>query len=135
MTGLERQGCRRGVPRLAGFGLLAAGLVLALGGCEETRRVLGYDKSTPDEFRIVSRAPLSLPPDYNLRPPQPGAVRPQDGTTRESARNSALTRIVKTFFEGSAAQAAAALVDSGTLSDEDLTRLSALIERAKKEGR
>ena len=54
---------------------------------------------------------------------------------RESARNSALTRIIKTFFDGSAAQAAAALVDSGSLSDEELTRLSALIERAKKEGR
>jgi predicted transcriptional regulator len=54
---------------------------------------------------------------------------------REDARNSALSRIVKTFFDGSAAQAAAALVDSGSLSDEDLTRLSSLIERARKEGR
>jgi predicted transcriptional regulator len=54
---------------------------------------------------------------------------------RERARNSALTRIVKTFFEGSAAQAAAALVDSGSLSDDELTRLSALIDRARKEGR
>ena len=54
---------------------------------------------------------------------------------RESARNSALTRIIQTFFEGSAAQAAAALVDSGSLSDEDLTRLSELIDRARKEGR
>ena len=54
---------------------------------------------------------------------------------RESARNSALTRIVQTFFEGSAAQAAAALVDSGSLSDDDLTRLSEMIERARKEGR
>lgn len=33
---------------------------------------------------------------------------------RERARNSALTRIVQTFFNGSAAQAAAALVDSGS---------------------
>lgn len=54
---------------------------------------------------------------------------------RERARNSALTRIVQTFFDGSAAQAAAALVDSGTLSDDDLDRLSKLIDRAKKEGR
>ena len=54
---------------------------------------------------------------------------------RESARNSALTRIVQTFFDGSAGQAAAALVDSGSLSDEELTRLSDLIARAKKEGR
>ena len=54
---------------------------------------------------------------------------------RERARNSALSRIVQTFFDGSAAQAAAALVDSGTLSTDELERLSALIERAKKEGR
>lgn len=54
---------------------------------------------------------------------------------RESARNSALTRIVQTFFDGSAGQAAAALVDSGSLSDDELTRLSDLIARAKKEGR
>lgn len=55
--------------------LLGAGL---LGGCGDTRRALGFDKSTPDEFKIVSRAPLSLPPDYALRPPQPGATRPQE---------------------------------------------------------
>jgi BlaI family transcriptional regulator, penicillinase repressor len=54
---------------------------------------------------------------------------------RESARTSALSRIVQTFFDGSAAQAAAALVDSGSLSDEDLKRLSEMIERARKEGR
>ena len=54
---------------------------------------------------------------------------------RERARNSALSRIVKTFFDGSAAQAAAALVDSGSLSDEELAKLSSLIERARKEGR
>ncbi len=54
---------------------------------------------------------------------------------RESARHSAMSRIVKTFFDGSAAQAAAALVDSGSLSDDELARLSALIDRARKEGR
>ena len=54
---------------------------------------------------------------------------------RERARNSALSRLVKTFFDGSAAQAAAALVDSGSLSDEELAKLSTLIERARKEGR
>ena len=54
---------------------------------------------------------------------------------RDSARQSALTRIVKTFFEGSAAQAAAALLDSSTLSDDELSHLSSLIERARREGR
>jgi predicted transcriptional regulator len=67
----------------------------------------------------------------------------QDGTRyvylpvvpRDRARRSALTRIVKTFFEGSAAQAAAALLDSSSLSDEELAQLSALIDRARREGR
>src|SRR5262245_16912226 len=55
--------------------LVAAAL---LGGCGDTRKALGFDKSSPDEFKIINRAPLSLPPDYALRPPQPGAVRPQE---------------------------------------------------------
>jgi predicted transcriptional regulator len=54
---------------------------------------------------------------------------------RERARRSALSNLVKTFFDGSAAQAAAALVDSGSLSNDDLARLSALIEKTRKEGR
>jgi hypothetical protein len=66
----------------------AASLLLAvalLGGCGDTRKMLGLDKNVPDEFKIVSRAPLSLPPDYALRPPQPGAVRPQERTIPERA--------------------------------------------------
>lgn len=66
---------RLSVPAAACLGLLAVGL---LGGCGDTRKALGFEKSTPDEFKVVSRAPLSLPPDYALRPPQPGAVRPQE---------------------------------------------------------
>ena len=33
---------------------------------------------TPDEFRVVRKAPLTVPPDYNLRPPTPGSARPQE---------------------------------------------------------
>ena len=54
---------------------------------------------------------------------------------RDSARRTALTRIVKTFFEGSAAQAAAELLDSSTLSDDEFNHLSSLIDRARREGR
>lgn len=45
-------------------------------------------KQSPDEFRVVARAPLTLPPDFTLRPPQPGAVRPQEGTTSDQARQA-----------------------------------------------
>lgn len=51
--------------------LFAAAL---LGGCESIERVFGYVKNAPDEFAVYSRAPLSLPPDYGLRPPSPGVT-------------------------------------------------------------
>ena len=56
---------------------------------------------------------------------------------RERARQSALRHLVSTFFDGSAEQAVAALLDlkDGKLSDAELDRLSALIEHAKREGR
>lgn len=57
-----------------------------MGGCStSTREALGLTKRSPDEFQVVSNAPLSMPPDYNLRPPAPGAARPQEGTVREQA--------------------------------------------------
>ena len=55
--------------------LLAA--VAFLSGCEETKRALGQTKEGPDEFAVYQRAPLSLPPEYGLKPPNPGADRPQ----------------------------------------------------------
>ncbi|MBE0660644.1 MAG: BlaI/MecI/CopY family transcriptional regulator [Bryobacteraceae bacterium] len=53
------------------------------------------------------------------------------------ARKSALRHVVETFFEGSPANAAAALLDSSaaSLTGDDLDRLSALIDKARREGR
>jgi predicted transcriptional regulator len=57
--------------------------------------------------------------------------------SREQARRNALKQMVGTFFDGSAAQAAAALLNlkDADLSDEELDRLEALIERARAEDR
>jgi predicted transcriptional regulator len=56
---------------------------------------------------------------------------------REQARASALRQLVRTFFDDSAHEAVAALLDlsRGRLTDADLDRLERLIERARKEGR
>ena len=51
------------------------------------------------------------------------------------ARKSALQRLVRTFFGGSARDAAAALIEDSQLEKEDLDRLQSLIEQARKEGR
>jgi len=56
---------------------------------------------------------------------------------RERALQSALRQLLHTFFDGSAEQAVAALLDlsSARLSDAELQRLSQLIADARKEGR
>lgn len=54
---------------------------------------------------------------------------------RETARRSALARVVQTFFGGSTQAAVAALIDQSSLSDADLDRLRDLIDRARQEGR
>ena len=55
---------------------------------------------------------------------------------RDRAKLSALRHLVRTFFDGSREQLVAALLDDGTtqLSDEELDRLSRLIDRARQEG-
>ncbi len=42
------------------------------------RQALGVERATPDEFRVVTIAPLTVPPEYALRPPQPGELRAED---------------------------------------------------------
>jgi len=56
---------------------------------------------------------------------------------REEARDGALARMVRTFFDGSAAQAAAAMVElsADELTDAELADLAAKIEEARKRGR
>ena len=58
-------------------------------------------------------------------------------TPRAEARKGALSRMVRTFFEGSGAKAAAAMLelDGETLTDEELDELSARIEEARGRGR
>jgi len=54
---------------------------------------------------------------------------------RETASRSALQRIIRTFFDGSAKEAVAALLDPGAfhLNEDELQELGRMIERAKKE--
>jgi BlaI family penicillinase repressor len=55
---------------------------------------------------------------------------------RHAARKSALKHLVETFFDGSAEQVVAAVLggEASRLSDEELDRVSELIDKARKEG-
>ncbi|HYH10039.1 MAG TPA: BlaI/MecI/CopY family transcriptional regulator [Thermoanaerobaculia bacterium] len=56
---------------------------------------------------------------------------------RDKARVSALDQLLTTFFDGSAANVVATLIErqKGKLSDEELDQLAGMIEQARKEGR
>ena len=43
-------------------------LLIFLAGCSDFRRAIGDEKSTPDEFQVVVRPPLSLPPGFAEKP-------------------------------------------------------------------
>ncbi len=63
-------------------------LILSLTSCgnsEGVTRAFGLTRDAPDEFEVTTRAPLSMPPDFTLRPPQPGAARPQEQSQRRQA--------------------------------------------------
>ena len=74
--------------RVAIAAVLMAGAGLA--GCQSTQKALGMSKVTPDEFRVVTKAPLVVPPDYSLRPPAPGEPRPQELQPESAARQALL---------------------------------------------
>ncbi len=71
--------------------MLAA--VLALSACSDVKEELGVGRNSPDEFTVVKRAPLTLPPDYALRPPG-------DASEAQSADTTAAASQAKTTLLG-----------------------------------
>ncbi len=61
-----------------------------LAACSDAREALGLNRAMPDESVVVDRAPLVVPPDFSLRPPQPGAPRPQETAATVQAETAVL---------------------------------------------
>jgi Protein of unknown function (DUF3035) len=66
--------------------VVCAFAMLGLSGCSNVKQIVGIDQPAPDEFAVESNAPLTIPPDFNLRPPEPGAPRPHQVTAAEKAQ-------------------------------------------------
>ncbi|MFC4294032.1 DUF3035 domain-containing protein [Novosphingobium tardum] len=77
-------------------------LVAALSGCA-SGGILNRDR--PDEFAVSRQAPLVIPPDFSLVPPNPGAPRPQD--------SDASSQALEALFGGPAPRSS---VESDTIS-------------------
>ena len=66
-----------------------------LAGCGSTGLL---NRERPDEFAVSRQAPLVVPPDFSLAPPNPGAPRPQD--------NDASSQALDALFGGPAPRSA-----------------------------
>jgi hypothetical protein len=60
--------------------------LLLLAACTSVKRELGVGRNSPDEFTVVKRAPLTLPPDYALRPPADATLQAASAAP-ETAKN------------------------------------------------
>ncbi len=69
--------------------LILLGFGPMIGGCQIAEDlVYGTKSRPPDEFQVVNQPPLSMPPDYGLRPPQPGAGRANTVEPAQRARQA-----------------------------------------------
>lgn len=111
-------------PGLIGCLLLGSSLIL-LGGCSSDKlaRTFGLTRDAPDEYTVTTRAPLSMPPDYNLRPPRPGAARPQEQSERQQAQEALVPQsALDTPQEGASAGQAALIQEAGPAAPSDIRR-------------
>lgn len=65
-----------------------------------------FDRQRPDEFAVSRQAPLVIPPDFTLVPPQNGALRPNATSAQE--------QVLSALFGGEAARSA---VEAGVLNN------------------
>lgn len=95
----------------------------SLGGCSAFENLGGAKKVSPDEFRIVSHSPLTMPPNAELRPPRPGEPRPQEVSPTDQAKEA-----LSPTLANRVQQQASATPSAGDASEQ------ALVQKAGKGG-
>jgi Protein of unknown function (DUF3035) len=115
-------------PRRAGYFrgiLLLSGSLALLAGCsgDQLTRTFGLTRDAPDEYTVTTRAPLSMPPDYNLRPPRPGAARPQEQSEQQQAEEALVPQLALGSPTGSESPGQLALMQqAGPAAPADIRR-------------
>ncbi len=61
-----------------------------LTGCSSVSKGLGLHKNVPNEFNILTKPPLVIPPEYNLRPPKTGELNVEEKYATVAARKALL---------------------------------------------
>ena len=73
--------------------MTVAVMTLAMPACTTLAKASGARKTTPNEFNILTKAPLVVPPEYNLRPPAGGQARLEEGYSSKVAREALIGKI------------------------------------------
>jgi hypothetical protein len=101
----------RAASALPMFALVA--VLLAGCGTTDLSRTFGFTRDAPDEYTVTTQTPLSMPPDFNVRPPNPGAARPQQVSTQRQAEEALVPQTALTGDPtGQASSGQAALVQA-----------------------
>ena len=109
--------------------VLIFALSVSLAGCgggETVGEALGYEQTGPDEMTVIKRPPLTVPPDYNLRPPRPS----DPSSDADSASKAARETLVGPSSE-LASEVPAAPADQTEASGPSSAELTSAQERAK----
>lgn len=89
--------------RVAMTCLLLAGIGLVTSGCTGFRKAIGEEKSSPDEFEVVVRPPLSLPPNFFASASQLTENAPTSSTTDSPIDAHSVAAATLGSIEGQAA--------------------------------
>lgn len=97
--------------------LLILSCFLALTACGEgsVGERIGIERKAPDEFRVLSRPPLSVPPEFNLRPPSDGS---DYGELEVPASKTAESAVFGTNLNDGTAPTAVVPVESGAVGSQ-----------------
>lgn len=105
--------------------ILAAGAALAAtSACTSS----GNGGSTPNEFRVVTKAPLSVPPEYSLRPPTAGSTTPAEV---EAATTGVTTAFGTTHGQNASASEKALVAAAGANAANGAVRSQVDYEETK----
>lgn len=88
MSTMTKSGSTMKATRILGLSLGLGLVATTTSGCSSIGGALGLEKRAPDEFAVVTKAPLVIPPDFSLRPPQPGAPRPNEAKPSDVASSA-----------------------------------------------
>ncbi len=109
------------ISRFFSFAFLFCAFLPFLTGCSDVRETIGLDRDAPDEFSVVRRAPLEIPPGLTaaaLPPPRPGMPRPQETAPSLEARE-ALTGSKDEVFAQDASDSEDALLQKTNADQTD----------------